>query len=251
MWDERTGTPLLDLKGQIGPVLSVSFSPDRTRIVAGGADRTAKVWDSARTETALLELRNPTSEITSRASNPTGQLPPRTLWQIESTKVWDARSGRKLKDPPIPPTPWATEISPDGRWLARQAGNHVELIPLQADEEELTYRSTVTRPNDWRYRRQYEAARAANDDFAARFYLNLLPLRERTLVEAQVAADREVAAGRTPDALVRFLTVSAAKPSSTTLRSRSPPSRRGSGKTRTSKTPADVPSISPKPRMTQ
>jgi hypothetical protein len=131
--------------------------------------------------------------------------------------VWDARSGRELKEQPIPPTPWATEISPDGRWLARQAGKHVELIPLQADEEELAYRSTVTRPNRWWYRQHYEAARAANDDFVARFYLNLLPLRERTLLEAQVAADREVAAGRTPDALVRFVTVSATRPDDTSL----------------------------------
>src|SRR5262249_51254918 len=144
VWDVRTGTPLLDLKGQIGPVLSVSFSPDRTRIVAGGADRIAKGWD-ARTETALLELRNHTSESTIGASNRSGPNRPKPLSQIESTKAWDARSGRELKDQPIPPTPWATGISPDGRWMARQAGKHVELIPLQPDEEELAYRSRVTR----------------------------------------------------------------------------------------------------------
>jgi serine/threonine protein kinase len=34
-------------------------------------------------------------------------------------------------------------------------------------------------PNLWRYREGYEAARATKDDFAAAFYLNLLPPDER------------------------------------------------------------------------
>ena len=35
MWDARTGTLLLDLKGHTDGVMSVSFSPDGTRIVTG------------------------------------------------------------------------------------------------------------------------------------------------------------------------------------------------------------------------
>ena len=50
VWDARTGTLLLELKGHTGEVWSVRFSPDGTRIVTGSADRTAKVWD-ARTGT--------------------------------------------------------------------------------------------------------------------------------------------------------------------------------------------------------
>ena len=46
VWDARTGTPLLDLKGHTGGVTGVSFSPDGTRIVTGSGDRTAKVWDA-------------------------------------------------------------------------------------------------------------------------------------------------------------------------------------------------------------
>ncbi len=42
VWDARTGTPLLDLKGHTDWVSSVSFSPDGTRIVTGCADGTAK-----------------------------------------------------------------------------------------------------------------------------------------------------------------------------------------------------------------
>lgn len=34
------------LTGHIGPVISVSFSPDGTRIVSGSLDNTLKVWDA-------------------------------------------------------------------------------------------------------------------------------------------------------------------------------------------------------------
>ena len=59
VWDARTGTPLLELKGHTSCVTSVAFSPDGTRIVTGSGDNTAKVWD-ARTGTSLLELKGHT-----------------------------------------------------------------------------------------------------------------------------------------------------------------------------------------------
>lgn len=80
----------------------------------------------------------------------------------------------------------------------------------------------------WRYREAYEAARASHDDFAARFFFNLLPPPEQEnvkaedvarqqIIQAQATADREIAAGRTQDALVPLATVSAARPDSAML----------------------------------
>ena len=69
VWDARTGTPLLDLKGHTGGVTSVSFSPDGTRIVTGSEDKTAKVWD-ARTGTPLLELKGHTGAVIERVVQP-------------------------------------------------------------------------------------------------------------------------------------------------------------------------------------
>jgi hypothetical protein len=69
---------------------------------------------------------------------------------------------------------------------------------------ELSYRRLHTQPNAERYQEGYEAARAAKDDFAARFYLRLL-------------ADRELAAGRTQGALVHLATLSSASPQDTEL----------------------------------
>jgi hypothetical protein len=63
---------------------------------------------------------------------------------------------------------------------------------LQPDEEEVAYRRALTQPSLWRYREGYEAARDAEDDFAARFYLNLLPPPEQKILQAQAAADQEI-----------------------------------------------------------
>jgi hypothetical protein len=92
---------------------------------------------------------------------------------LPSHALLDARSGTELKGEPIPQTLANTWISPDGRFFAHPEGNRVELIPLQPDDEELSYRLLHVQSNSERYREGYEAARAARDDFAARFYLNL------------------------------------------------------------------------------
>ena len=102
-----------------------------------------------------------------------------------TAKVWDARTGQELKGEPIPPAPRPGQISPDGRWIAHIVGNRVELIPLQPDAEELAYRRLLMQPNFRRYREGYDAATKANDEFAARFYLNLFPPPERALISSR------------------------------------------------------------------
>src|SRR5262249_51266973 len=130
----------------------------------------------------------------------------------QTTKVWDARTGKELQGEPIPPTITHQGTSPDGRFLAHADGNRVQLLPLQPDEEEIAYRRLHTQPNLERYREGYESARAATDDFAARFFLKLLPPAEQKALQAQAAAEEEIAAGRTQDALVHLVTQSVAKP---------------------------------------
>jgi len=214
VWDARTGSPQLELKGHTDRVLSVAFSPDDTRIVTGSWDQTAKVWD-ALTGAPQLELKGHTSSVISVAFSPDGT-------RIVTSdgfmaKVWDAQTGQELNGDPLPPTIANNQISPDGRLIAHPVGNLVELVPLQPDEKELAYRLLSTQPNLWRYREGYEAARAAKNDFAARFYLKFLPPVEQKIRDAQVAAEREIAAGRTQDALGHLVMVWAAKPDDTSL----------------------------------
>jgi hypothetical protein len=109
----------------------------------------------------------------------------------QTSKVWDARTGQELKDEPIPLTIANHCISPDGRFFAHPYGSLVELVPLRPDAEELSYRLAHTQPNSWRYREGYEAARAAKDDFAAAFYLNLIPPNVRKNLEADNATQKK------------------------------------------------------------
>jgi hypothetical protein len=214
VWDARTGSPQLELEGHTSWVWSVAFSPDGTRIVTGSDDQTARVWD-ARTGSPQLKLEGHTGGVVSVAFSPDGR---RIITRdFAAAKVWDARTGQELKGEPIPQIIAHKEISPDGRLIAHPVGSLVELVPLQPDEEEVAYRRAHMQPNLGRYREGYEAALAAKDDFAAQFYLNRLPPAEQEIRKAQAAADREIAADRTADALVYLAKVSAANPDDTLL----------------------------------
>jgi WD40 repeat protein/serine/threonine protein kinase len=196
VWNARTGAPQLDLKGHRSVVRGVAFSPDGTRLVTGGADGAASVWD-AQTGTPLLELKGHTGSVNSVAFSQDGTRV--VTGSADGTaKVWDVPAGPQLE------------------------GDQ----PLTAEERD--YRLLHTRPNLWRYREGYEAARAAQDDFAARFFFNLLPPPEQQtvqaqdvarqeIIQAQATADREIAAGRTQDALVPLATLSTAKPDNAML----------------------------------
>jgi len=95
---------------------------------------------------SLKNLVGHTAQVLSVAFSPDGTRI--VTGSVDKTaKVWEARTGKELKGEP--------------------------------DEEELAYRRFHTRPNLERYREGYQAARAAKDDFAARFYLNLLPPDEQ------------------------------------------------------------------------
>ena len=157
VWNAETGTALLELKGHTGNVFSVAFSPDGKRVVTGSGDRTARVWD-ARTGTTLAELRGHTDAVTSVSFSADGTrlLTASGLLggQPGQVFVWDARTG---KEPP--------------------------------DEEEIAYRRLQMQPNPQRYRANFLAARAAKDDFAAAFYLNLIPPDERKAALDQAEAD--------------------------------------------------------------
>ena len=90
VWDARTGTILLELKGHTSYLLSVAFSPDGTRIVTASQDSTAKVWD-ARTATPLLEMNGHMGRVLSVSFSPDGTRIV-TGSQDSTAKVWDART---------------------------------------------------------------------------------------------------------------------------------------------------------------
>src|SRR5262249_51343770 len=121
VWDARTGTALVVLKGFKGTVRSVAFSRDSTRIVTGGVAAqkpgrrggivvsagAATVWD-ARTGEALLELKGLKEGVNSVAFSPDGSRIITGAVQDSQdggteVKVWDARTGAVLLDLADPP----------------------------------------------------------------------------------------------------------------------------------------------------
>jgi WD40 repeat protein len=197
--DARTGTVLVELKGITLPVHSVAFSPDGTRIVTGDWVKTATVWD-AETGTALLELKGHTGNVFSVAFSPDGKRIV-TGSGDRTVRVWDARTGTTLAElKGHTDAVTSVSFSADGTRLLTAsgllAGQPFQVFVWDArtskeppDEEETAYRRLHMQPNPWRYRANYLAARAAKDDFAAAFYLNLLPPDERKVALDQAEAD--------------------------------------------------------------
>ena len=184
VWDVGTGTPLLELKGHTSWVWGVSFSPDGTRIVTGSIDKTAKVWD-AQSGTPIVELKLQVGEATRVSFSADGSRIITGGGDDNAAKVWDARTGQELKGESISTAPLPGRISADGRWIAHVVVDRVELVPLQPDTEELEYRRLLTQPSTRRYRDGYFEAKKSGDEFAVRFYFNLLPARERTQLLAE------------------------------------------------------------------
>src|SRR5262249_43496566 len=97
--------------------------------------------------------------------------------------AWDARTGKEVSGEAIPPLERKGRTSPDGLFFARLNQDRVEVVPLVTHEAHVAYRRLHTHPNSPRYRPGYLAARAAKDDFAAAFYLHLIPPDERKGVQ--------------------------------------------------------------------
>jgi WD40 repeat protein/serine/threonine protein kinase len=183
VWDAKTGSALVELKAKSDHIVTVAVSPDGTRIVTAGTKRdgnrvrvVATVWD-ARAGTPLVELSG--LDLPDAMSfSPDGT---RLFTYLTGglAKAWDTRTGKEVPGAAVPPMNRNERISPEGRLFADLKNDRVKLVPLVPDEEEIAYRRLQMQPNLWRYRAGYEAARAAKDDFAAAFYLNLIPPDER------------------------------------------------------------------------
>jgi WD40 repeat protein/serine/threonine protein kinase/tetratricopeptide (TPR) repeat protein len=195
LWDARTGTTIRELKGAHPGAHLVAVSADGTRIACGGT--WLKVWD-ARTGTELIAFN--TGSIRSMAFAVDGtrivtdaSVGPHFVFTDESVnqlkKLWDARTGTELKGEAIPKTVRSEGTSPDGRFSVRLRAGRAEVVPLATDPKEIAYLLRNTQPNPSRYRTGYRAARVAKDDFAAAFYLNLVPAAERKAVVEQGDAD--------------------------------------------------------------
>jgi WD40 repeat protein/serine/threonine protein kinase len=127
VWDARTGSPLLELKGHTDTVRSVAFSPDGTWIITSSDDRTARVWD-ARTAAPGLVLKGHAGAVWSAAFSPDGT---RIVTGSEggTATVWDARTAVPqfaLKG--HTESVHSAAFSPDGTRIVTGGGAHVAKV---------------------------------------------------------------------------------------------------------------------------
>jgi WD40 repeat protein len=219
IWDARTGHLVVDLKGFPIPPYRLALSADGRLLATGDAElmpkgwggpggdptpadptpakETVKVWD-ATTGKQLAELN--VGRVKSMAFAVDGTR--LVTEQAQLTKVWDVKTGKELPGEPIPEKAPSEQISADRRFFARLYQDRAEVVPLVADENELAYRRLHTQPKLSRYRAGYLAARTAKDDFAAAFYLNLIPPDERPDLLAQAELNAFQALGNLVEAHV-------------------------------------------------
>jgi WD40 repeat protein len=124
-WQRQIHLEERTLRGHIGIVLQLAFSPDSQRLLTGSGDHTAKVWDvnTGKELFTLNQENTPTVEhprpygIPAVAFSPSGKLI--ALGSADNTiGIWDADSRERLltfspHDAPI----WSVAFSPDERSL--------------------------------------------------------------------------------------------------------------------------------------
>ncbi len=85
-------TPITTYQGHTGPVYSVAWSPDGTRIASGGTDSTIQIWD-VRTGQRLVLYSGHVGTVYTVAWSPDGTRI--ASGSDDSTvQVWDATTGR-------------------------------------------------------------------------------------------------------------------------------------------------------------
>jgi WD40 repeat protein len=108
-------SPKLTLPGHAGGTYFAQFTQDGRRVITGGADKVARVWESDSGKMAL-ELRGHTDSVTGADVTPDGKRICTSSQYDQTARVWDAANGKSLFE--IKQERLASaEFSPDGKQI--------------------------------------------------------------------------------------------------------------------------------------
>jgi WD40 repeat protein/DNA-binding SARP family transcriptional activator len=132
LWDASTGRLRSTLLGHTGPVFGVAWSSDSTRLVSGGSDGTARVWDVDSKEAAelmALSAQETQGGIVGVAFSRDGTRVMAGDAGITAVKVWDVGPDGDAEWANIAWARWGwmVEFTPDGRGVVLAAQRSVSI----------------------------------------------------------------------------------------------------------------------------
>ena len=99
IWESKTGRRLLVMRGHVGAVRGVAFSPDDTRLLTLGQDATAKLWD-AQTGNEVFAMADHPGPVFGGGFSGDGKKMATVSFDNEDNhwlvRVWDVATGAEL-----------------------------------------------------------------------------------------------------------------------------------------------------------
>jgi len=121
-WDISPRQTRNTLRGHVGRVNPVAFSPTADTLASGGEDHSIKLWDAA-TLRLKLNLLGHTGAVTSLAYSPNGKI--LASGSADGTvKFWDPESGREIATLAHWTAVDALAFHPSGKMLASSSSTH-------------------------------------------------------------------------------------------------------------------------------
>jgi WD40 repeat protein/serine/threonine protein kinase len=136
--DRLANSMILTLKGHVGHVNSVSFSPDGKRIVSGSGDHTVKLWN-AETGREIRTLKGHTDDVESVSFSSDGNRIVSGSGD-NTVKLWNAETGQELLTLKSHLN-WiaCVRFSPDGKRIVSGSNdNTVKVWDAETGQETLT-----------------------------------------------------------------------------------------------------------------
>jgi WD40 repeat protein len=122
----ETLPPRWSLPGHVGGTYFAKFTRDGQRVITGGADNVARVWESDR-GTMVLELRGHTDGVTGVEVTPDGTRICTSSRYDQTARVWDATNGKsvfEIKQEGLA----VAQFSPDGKQILTVADQRDALL---------------------------------------------------------------------------------------------------------------------------